>query len=62
MNYPTLKEVEAASRYQLCKWHRFLPYTSNEAEIEVSKRLLERFYELGGFTPELSKQIGWDAK
>jgi len=32
MEYPTLEQVEAADRYQLCKWHRFLRSGENEKE------------------------------
>lgn len=72
MRYPTLNEVELASRVQLCKWHRFLPAPGESAvgnkdfkgtldrEIEVMNRIEERFDEAGGFTPAISKQIGWD--
>ncbi len=59
MNYPTLEQVEAADRYQLCKWHRFLGSPQNEEELKVSKRNFERWKEVGGFTPEISKSIGW---
>lgn len=59
MKYPTLKEVESAGRYQICKWHRFLRSPETEAEVQVNIKLHERFIEVGGFTPEISKQIGW---
>ena len=66
-----MQEVEKADRYQICKWHRFLPSPGErhigkenyslvvEREVEINKRLWERFVELGGFTPEISKSIGW---
>jgi len=59
MTYPTLEQVEAADRYQLCKWHRFLRSPENETEIVINKRLFERWKEAGGFTPAISKAIGW---
>lgn len=58
--FPTLDEVEAADRYQLCRWHRFLPSAETEEAMEIQDRIFERFQELGGFTPEISKQIGWE--
>ncbi len=61
MNYPTLEAVKTASRFQICKWYRFLPFASTENEIKVNELICERYLELGGMTPEISKQIGWDA-
>ncbi len=29
------------------------------AEAAIQKRILERFQEMGGFTPAISKAIGW---
>ena len=57
--YPTLKQVEAASREQLCRWHRFLrsPMTANE--VEVNRRIFARWQEVGGFTPGISKRLGY---
>jgi hypothetical protein len=59
MRFPTMLEVEAADRYQLCKWHRFLPSGENEEQYKIKDRLFERWQEMGGFTPEISKSIGW---
>jgi hypothetical protein len=74
MTYPTLAEVETASQHQLGSWLRFLKspgmsiitsgtdYTSDELderlfnESTVLARIGERF---NGWTPELSKAIGW---
>ena len=72
MKYPTMQEVEEASRYRLCVWTRFLPSpgTSHigqpdfqsvlDREVPINKRICERLKELGGFTPEMSKDIGWE--
>lgn len=71
MNYPTLQEVEIADRIQICKWWRFLPSPGSRAigkdnfseilhqEAEVMDRIGERLKDLGGFSPEISKKIGW---
>ncbi|GAG56035.1 unnamed protein product [marine sediment metagenome] len=56
---PTLEEVEGASRKQICRWYRFLPSPKTDEEVEVINRIVERFNKYGGFTPELSKDIGW---
>lgn len=60
MKYPTLKEVETASRLQICKWMRFLEVTGDANEQQVMFRIIERSKALGGTTPEISKQIGWN--
>ena len=62
MTYPTTEEVNKADRYTLCKWHRFLrlPYIGSEDELTITNLIHERFIKVGGFTPEISKQLGWD--
>lgn len=62
MNYPTMKEVEEADRVQLCRWYRFLPspkYDNVDKEEEILNKIVARWKEVGGFTPEISKKIGW---
>jgi hypothetical protein len=71
MNYPTLEEVERADRLELCRWYRFLPSPGSKAvgrsefydilhkEKPVMDRIVERMNKVGGFTPEISKAIGW---
>ncbi len=74
MIYPTLKEVEAADRKQLAIWYRGLQSPGwaylnksnfNEKlteETEIMDLIVMRFKEAGMFTPELSKQIGWEGR
>lgn len=57
--YPTLKEVESADQYQICAWHRFLPSPISDEQIKIIDRLCVRLADLGGFTPEISKGMGW---
>lgn len=71
--YPTLEDVRNASREQLARWYRFLPSPGASAigldresfltvlgrEKEIMDLIVQRFQLLGGFTPELSKKIGW---
>lgn len=69
--YPTLVEVEQADRMQLCAWWRFLPSPGTRAmdtpefervlaeEAVVMECIAQRFREVGGFTPEISKALGW---
>lgn len=72
MRYPTLAEVESADREQLARWYRFLdsPGTgaigtknfdsSLDEQRLILDRIIERFKQMGMFTPELSKTIGWE--
>jgi hypothetical protein len=58
-----MEEVEKADREQLCRWYRFLPSPGWwPIRIDVLKRIIERHKEMGGFTPEISKKIGWGRK
>jgi hypothetical protein len=73
MKYPTTEEVEKADRFSLCEWHRFLPSPGTcaiekhefvfnavlEAEVEIMNLIQKRLKEAGGFTPEISKALGW---
>jgi hypothetical protein len=73
MKYPTLDEVERADHLQICTWLRRLPSpglsavdnpqlfaATLKAEASVMSRIADRNRDFGGFTPEISKQIGWD--
>jgi len=72
MGYPTLEQVNSASHYQICSWYRFLPSPGSRAigrpdfeevlnrEAPIMDRIAERLKEFGGFTPEISKSLGWD--
>lgn len=76
MEYPTLDEVEAASHLQICTWWRRLPGPGMGAideawdvfedvlrsEGEILDRIGARLKEFGGFTPAISKSIGWDKR
>jgi hypothetical protein len=56
--FPTLKQVEKASRFDLCRWYRFLPSAETEEHTKIQKRIYDRTWEMGGFTPEISKALG----
>lgn len=74
MRYPNSAEVEEASRLQLAKWYRFLPSPGQSAintesftlilatEGDILDRIMERFNKLGGWTSELSKEVGHDRR
>lgn len=69
--YPQDSAVEAADKMQLGRWLRHLPSPGYhaldrddfqdvlDAEIKILERIQERFLAMGGWTPELSKAIGW---
>jgi len=57
-SYPkTLLEVNNASRYQICGWHRFLPSPVTHRQKLMLDRIEKRLRELGGFTPKISKAL-----
>jgi hypothetical protein len=58
-DFPTMKQVEEASREQLARWYRFLPSGDTAEQQKIQDRIGERFKELGGMTPELSKHMGF---
>jgi hypothetical protein len=75
MTYPTLEQVEAADKTQLCRWWRFLDSPGMNAigesrnntyldalyrEAAVMTRIGERIAEFGGWDPATSKAIGWE--
>ena len=58
-DFPTMEQVEKATREQLARWYRFLPSGDTKEQQKIQDRIAERFKELGGMTPELSKKIGF---
>ena len=58
--YPSKGQVVLADLNLLCRWYRFLPSPMTEEEIDIMKTIVERWQLMGGFTPEISKDIGWD--
>lgn len=59
MEYPPLEQVENADRYTICKWYRHLKPAETTKELLVMQRICKRYEDLGGFTPEISKSLGW---
>ena len=59
MIYPTLNEINQASHYELGKWMRFVPSPGYNAEVKLLNRIIERFGDMGGWNPSLSKMVGW---
>lgn len=71
MSYPTMEQVEAMSHYDLARMWRFQGSPGQDAvgqpdfqvklgeQLKIQKRAMERFEEMGGWNPSLSKQVGW---
>ena len=60
MKYPINEEIKTADREQICRWYRFLPDATNQNEADLIHKIVVKFELFGGFTPEISKKIGWD--
>jgi len=55
------KKIDAMSRKEMCRLHRFAksghPYFVTGSEL--NDHWETKWKDLGGFTPEISKAIGW---
>jgi hypothetical protein len=58
--YPTMDQLDQADRITVCRMYRFLPSPTNREEEAILAKVAERFRKLGGMTPAISKQIGWE--
>lgn len=57
---PKLKaEIDAMSQEELCKKWRFAPAGDPMFKDEAGKYFADRLEEKGGFSPEISKRLGW---
>jgi hypothetical protein len=54
-------KILAMTRREMCACHRFSPcvHPYFDSTNALSKVFGDRFKELGGFSPEISKEIGW---
>jgi len=57
LEFPTMDQIEKASREDLARWYRFLLPNGKEQQAILDK-IADRFKKLGGMTPEISKRIG----
>lgn len=57
--YPTEEAIRVADRYTICLWYRRLAVPETAEQERLMDLIVVRFTELGGFTPEISKSIGW---
>ncbi len=53
-------EIDALSRVEMARLHRFAPSGHPMFQAEAGRYFEERFNGLGGFSPEISKAIGLD--
>ena len=53
-------QINALSREQMARCWRFAPAGDPMFQDEAGKYFEKRFNELGGFSSEISKKIGWD--
>jgi hypothetical protein len=73
MKYPSDEEVQNAEHMQLGEWMRFLPSPGihhigdgddfqgmMQQESAILKKIAVRFEEAGGWTPTISKSVGWE--
>lgn len=55
-------QIEGMSQYEMCRRWRFAksgdPFF--RSDLPLFEKFNKRFKELGGFTPEISKAIGWE--
>ena len=59
-----LSEIETMDHYTMCMLWRFSGIDLQlyfRSDLPTGKRFKERLFdEFGGFTPEISKQLGWN--
>ena len=56
-----VNKINSLSREEMCRLWRFSPsgHPYFDAEKPFYPHFQKRFKELGGFSPEISKRIGW---
>ena len=52
-------KIDAMSQEELCKKWRFATIGDPMLQGEAGEYFAKRLKEAGGFTPEISKRIGW---
>ena len=57
----TIERINKMSQYEMCSlWrHAQVGHPYFDTTKPFSKVFEKRFHELGGFTPEISRAIGW---
>lgn len=57
----TVESVKNISREEACRIWRFAESGYLQTGCPVSDAFVEHFNKLGGFSPEISKRIGWES-
>lgn len=57
--YPSLEAAARAGHLQLARWYRQLPSPADDTEKVVLDVIVARFQFMGGWSPALSKAVGW---
>lgn len=52
-------KIDEMSHYEICNLWRFAPTGHPLMQDDAGQYLAQRLKELGGFTPEISKSLGW---
>lgn len=53
-------QIDAMDRTGMARYWRFAPLGASLLQGDAGDYFQKRFAELGGFSPEISKEIGWD--
>jgi hypothetical protein len=51
--------IDAMSQYELCSMWRFAPTGEPLLQGDTGEYFSKKLVEKGGFTPAISKQLGW---
>lgn len=57
-----MDKINNLSRFEMCELYRFAPigHIYFDCTLPFYDVFQKRFKELGGFSPEISKQLGWN--
>ena len=53
-------QIDSMSQYDLCRLWRFAKFPHPLLQGDTGEYFSLRLKELGGFTPEISKSLGWE--
>lgn len=57
LQFPSMEDVEAANRRQICIWYAKLPTPQTTNSKEAMARIAERYKDFGGCTPAILREI-----
>ena len=60
MNEEQKKQIDKMSQYRMCYMWRFSPSGNPLLQGDAGEYFAKILKEKGGFTPEISKSIGWE--